>query len=248
MNPNCEIHSSYELGIVGKTTIYGESNSTAQKYAVDKGYSFQILGTQPEPPADPVINDDIRNPDDEDPVDPSAPQFKDVPSNTYYTQAVAWAVEKGITSGIGGGRFGPENACTRGQIVTFLWRATGSPEPKTAVNPFNDVKATDYYYKAVLWAVENNITSSGVGKDKFGPGNPCTRGQAVTFLWRAAGSPGTDSTGKLFTDVKAGSYYESAVKWAVVNKVASGTSATTFSPEQSCTRGQIVTFLYRADS
>lgn len=174
------------------------------------------------------------------------PEFTDVKENAYYAQPVAWAIENGITSGIGMGKFGPENSCTRGQIVTFLWRAAGSPNPKTIVNPFTDVKSTDYYYKAVLWAVENNITS-GVGKGKFGPGNSCTRGQAVTFLWRAAGSPNADSTGKSFTDVKAGSYYERAVNWAVANKITSGTGANTFSPDNSCTRGQIVTFLYRAD-
>lgn len=177
---------------------------------------------------------------------PSA-SFTDVKSNAYYADAVKWAVEKDITSGTGNNKFSPDASCTRGQIVTFLWRAAGSPEPKTAVNPFKDVKSTDYYYKAVLWAVENNITS-GIAKRKFGPNTSCTRSQAVTFLWRAAGSPGVNNAGKPFTDVKSGGYYESAVKWAVANNVTSGTGTNTFSPDTSCTRGQIVTFLYRANN
>ncbi len=177
----------------------------------------------------------------------SSISFTDVKSNAYYANAVKWAVENDITSGTGNNKFSPDTSCTRGQIVTFLWRAAGSPAPKTTSNPFTDVKPSDYYYKAVLWAVENNITS-GIGNGKFGPGNACTRGQAVTFLWRAAGSPGAAGAGKTFKDVNPGSYYENAVKWAVANDVTSGTSATTFSPNQYCTRGQIVTFLYRANN
>lgn len=171
--------------------------------------------------------------------------FTDVKEGAYYAQPVAWAVGKGITSGIGGGKFGPDNSCTRGQIVTFLWRAAGSPDPKTTTNPFIDVKSSDYYYKAVLWAVENNITS-GIGNRKFGPGSSCTRGQAVTFLWRAAESP-ISATGNSFADVAPDSYYEKAVNWAVASDVTSGTSKTTFSPDKTCSRGQIVTFLYRAN-
>lgn len=172
----------------------------------------------------------------------SSTGFTDVKSNAYYADAVKWAVEKDITSGTGNNKFSPDVPCTRGQIVTFLWRAAGSPEPKTVVNPFTDVKSSDYYYKAVLWAVENNITS-GIGNSKFGPGNPCTRGQAVTFLWRSNGRPA--GSGSSFSDVKSGQFYTEAVKWATGRNITSGTSATTFSPGQSCTRGQIVTFLYR---
>jgi hypothetical protein len=129
--------------------------------------------------------------------------------------------------------------------VTFLWRAAGSPTPQTTTNPFTDVKSSDYYYKAVLWAVENNITS-GIGNGKFGPGNSCTRGQSVTFIWRAVGSPNS-ATGNSFTDVATRSYYEKAVNWAVANGITSGTSKAAFSPSKTCTRGQIVTFLYRAN-
>lgn len=175
----------------------------------------------------------------------SSTSFTDVKSNAYYADAVKWAVEKDITSGTGNNKFSPDASCTRGQIVTFLWRAAGSPTPQTTTNPFTDVKPSDYYYKAVLWAVENNITS-GIGNGKFGPGNSCTRGQSVTFIWRAVGSPNS-ATGNSFTDVATGSYYEKAVNWAVANGITSGTSKTAFSPSKTCTRGQIVTFLYRAN-
>ena len=184
------------------------------------------------------------------PVDPPKPPkptvggFNDVYEDDYYAKPVKWAVENKITSGTGNGKFSPGNSCTRGQIVTFLWRAAGEPEPAAAVNPFADVSATDYYYKAVMWAVENNITS-GTGEGEFSPGASCTRNQAVTFLWRADGKPGA-SGGNTFVDVESGSYYEEAVNWAVANKITSGTGADKFSPGQVCTRGQIVTFLYRA--
>ena len=186
------------------------------------------------------------NPSNSPSPNPSTkPNFTDVPAKQYYTEPVIWAVEKGITSGIGGGKFGPENSCTRGQIVTFLWRAAGSPDPVSSANPFSDVKPSDYFYNAVLWAVENNITS-GIGGGKFGPSGACTRGQAVTFLWRAEKSPNT-TVGSSFSDVKSGSYYEKAVDWAVSKNVTSGTGNGKFSPDASCTRGQIVTFLYRAN-
>ncbi len=177
---------------------------------------------------------------------PTVGNFNDVYEDDYFADAVLWAVENGITTGTGKNQFSPSSPCTRGQIVTFLWRNAGEPEPKTTSQPFTDVKPTDYYYKAVLWAVENSITS-GMGKDKFGPASPCTRGQAVTFLWRAAGSPSAPGMESSFTDIQSGSYYEKAVNWAVANDITAGTSTTTFSPDKSCTRGQIVTFLYRAD-
>lgn len=176
---------------------------------------------------------------------PTVGGFNDVHEGDYYAEPVKWAVENKITSGTGDGKFSPGSSCTRGQIVTFLWRAAGEPEPAAAANPFADVSATDYYYKAVMWAVENNITS-GTGEGKFSPGASCTRNQAVTFLWRAEGEPGV-SAGNTFNDVESGSYYENAVNWAVANKITSGTGANKFSPGQVCTRGQIVTFLYRAN-
>ncbi|MCH5353401.1 MAG: S-layer homology domain-containing protein, partial [Acutalibacter sp.] len=134
--------------------------------------------------------------------------------------------------------------CTRGQIVTFLWRAAGKPEPKTAVNPFTDLKSSEYYYKAVLWAHENGIVS-GTSATTFSPNQNCTRGQIVTFLWRSAKKPEPKTTVNPFTDVKSGEYYYKAVLWAHENKIVAGTSATTFSPNQSCTRAQAVTFMYR---
>ena len=171
--------------------------------------------------------------------------FTDVQSGAYYYDAVLWAVEKNITSGTSAATFSPNNPCTRGQIVTFLWRAAGSPKPTSSNNPFIDVKAGAYYYDAVLWAVEKGITS-GTSATTFSPDTACTRGQTVTFLWRAAGSPKVASSNNPFSDVQAGAYYYDAVLWAVEQKVTSGTSATTFAPGSTVTRGQTVTFLWRS--
>ena len=171
-------------------------------------------------------------------------EFQDVKDTEYYALPVDWAVQNKITNGVAEGKFGPDQDCTRGQIVTFLWRAAGEPEPTSTSNPFQDVKKDDYFYKAVLWAVENEITT-GVGNGKFDPGASCTRAQVATFLWRSQGKP-TATGSNPFGDVKKGEYYYEAVIWAVENGVTTGTSATTFEPEKTCTRGQIVTFLYRA--
>ena len=170
--------------------------------------------------------------------------FKDVQKNDYYFDAVVWAVKKQITSGTSTTEFSPDGTCTRAQIVTFLWRASGSPEPKGAVN-FVDVASDSYYAKAVAWAVENGVTA-GTGEDRFSPDAVCTRAQAVVFLYRVMGKA-ADNSAK-FSDVPAGSYYGAAVNWAVENNVTGGTSATTFSPDAPCTRAQIVTFLYRAEA
>ena len=169
--------------------------------------------------------------------------FADVKSGSYCYDAVQWAVAKGITLGMSDGSFAPNAPCTRGQIVTFLWRAMGCPAPKSTVNPFTDVKSGSYCYEAVLWAVEQGITK-GTTATTFSPNAACTRGQAVTFLCRAVGTEGTGDTG--FADVGANSFCAGSVKWAVENGVTKGTTATTFSPNETCTRGQIVTFLYRA--
>lgn len=169
--------------------------------------------------------------------------FGDVSPDAYYAEAVGWAVQNAITSGTSDKTFSPNASCTRAQAVTFLWRAAGSPEPASTENPFTDVNADDYYYKAVLWAVENGVTS-GTSATTFSPNAKCTRAQIVTFLWRAAGSPQVGSTAS-FGDVSTDAYYSDAVEWAVDGGVTSGTSATTFSPNASCARGQIVTFLYR---
>ena len=168
--------------------------------------------------------------------------FYDVPNNAYYYEAVKWAQEKGITGGIGNGLFGPNQPCTRAQIVTFLWRAAGSPEPK-AMSSFADVSTDAYYAKAVAWAVENGITT-GTGDGKFSPDATCTRAQSVTFLFRAIGKL-VDSKAE-FSDVLTDSYYANAVAWAVENGVTNGIGDGLFGPDNSCTRAQIVTFLYRA--
>ncbi len=169
--------------------------------------------------------------------------FRDVPAGAYYYDAVRWAKQNGITSGIGDGLFGATLPCTRAQIVTFLWRAAGSPEPESAAN-FADVPASAYYAKAVAWAVEEGITN-GIGDNKFDPDAPCTRAQCVTFLYRAAGSPKVSATPD-FDDVAETAYYAKAVAWAQKQDITAGVSATRFAPEHDCTRAQIVTFLYRA--
>ena len=167
--------------------------------------------------------------------------FADVSTDAYYYEAVKWAAKKGITGGTGDGTFNPNGSCTRAHIVTFLWRAAGSPEPKSTVS-FADVPADSYYAKAVAWAVENGITL-GTGDGTFSPNATCTRAQSVTFLYRALGTAPTTVNG--FTDVTADAFYADAVAWAVESGVTNGTSASTFSPNNGCTRAQIVTFLYR---
>lgn len=168
--------------------------------------------------------------------------FADVATDAYYYDAVKWAVNKGITNGVSETLFGPDQACTRAQIVTFLWRAAGSPEPKSG-SSFADVAADAYYAKAVAWAVENGITK-GTSETTFHPDKTCTRAQGVTFLYRALGKLAAAQAG--FTDVAADSYYADAVNWAAENGVTKGISETLFGPDGSCTRAQIVTFLYRA--
>ena len=168
--------------------------------------------------------------------------FRDVSTDAYYYEAVKWAQKKGITGGIGDGLFGPNQPCTRAQIVTFLWRAAGSPEPK-AMSSFADVSTDAYYAKAVAWAVENGITT-GTGDGKFSPDATCTRAQSVTFLFRAIGKL-VDSKAE-FSDVLTDSYYANAVAWAVENGVTNGIGDGLFGPDNSCTRAQIVTFLFRA--
>ena len=174
------------------------------------------------------------------PEEPSP--YRDVSKDSYYYDAVQWASDKGITNGVADGVFAPDWVCTRGQIVTFLWRSVGSPAPKTAEMPFADVAEDAYYAQAVLWAVENGITK-GTSETTFSPDQTCTRAHAVAFLYRLAGSPAV--TGSSFQDVAADAYYNAAVAWAVQQGITKGTSETTFSPNETCTRAQIVTFLYR---
>ena len=170
--------------------------------------------------------------------------FNDVTARDYFYDAVKWAVDQGITSGTSRYTFSPDAPCTRAQVVTFLWRAAGCPQPVSKVNPFTDVRADDYFYTAVLWAVENGITN-GTSAKTFSPDATVTRAQVVTFLWRANGQPAAGNSG--FADVSADKYYATAVAWAVFQRITTGTGFGVFSPDAACTRAQIVTFLYRAN-
>ena len=169
--------------------------------------------------------------------------FKDVPANAYYYEAVKWAQEKGITGGIGNGLFGPNDPCTRAQIVTFLWRAAGSPAPKNTGTAFGDVKPGSFYEQAVAWAVENGITG-GTGEGMFSPDATCTRAQSVTFLYRASGSPAVSDKAE-FSDVSTTAFYADAVAWAAKKGITTGIGGGLFGSGNDCTRGQIVTFLWR---
>lgn len=171
--------------------------------------------------------------------------FRDVQSSQYFYKPVMWAVRHHpqVTNGVSEYLFMPDATCTRGQVVTFLWRAMGCPEPVSTENPFTDVAPSDYFYKAVLWANETGITN-GTSRTTFGANDPCTRAHVVTFLWRAHEKPAADSANP-FSDVPEGQYYTDAVLWAVSQNITNGTSPTTFGPGSPCTRGQVVTFLYR---
>ncbi len=185
------------------------------------------------------------------PDKPAAPEasnktaFTDVAAGAYYEDAVAWAVKRNITSGTSATTFSPNENCTVGQILTFLWRSKGSPEP-TIKNPYSNIKESDYYYKALLWATELDLIASDEGI--FNPNLPCTRIMAVFFMWKATKPTYDPASGEkqLFTDVPIEEFGYQVVYWAVQKGITSGTSTTTFSPEATCTRGQIVTFLYRA--
>ena len=203
----------------------------------DKGdgkYSFVMPGSKVEVSASFA---QVQKPEEASP-------YRDVSKDSYYYDAVQWASNKGITNGVADSVFAPDWVCTRGQIVTFLWRSVGSPAPKTAEMPFADVAEDAYYAQAVLWAVEKGITK-GTSETTFSPDQTCTRAHAVAFLYRLAGSPAV--TGSSFQDVTADAYYNAAVAWAVQQGITKGTSETTFSPNETCTRAQIVTFLYRMD-
>ena len=174
---------------------------------------------------------------------PQTGVFVDVAEGSYYEEAIDWAVEKGITNGVSSNMFAPNDPCTRAQIVTFLWRAAGSPAPKS-MSSFTDVPADAFYAKAVAWAVENSITS-GTGESKFSPNSTCTRAQAVTFLYRASGSPAVSGKAE-FSDVSTTAFYADAVAWAAKKGITTGIGGGLFGSDNDCTRGQIVTFLWRA--
>ena len=209
-----------------------EDTTLVAKFAVTNNDKPISPNPKPEKPSEVKNDENI-----EDTV------FADVPNDSYYEDAVIWAVDKGITMGVSANRFDPDGICTRAQAVTFLWRAAGSPAPKSSAMPFIDVPAGSYYYNAVLWAVENGITK-GTSDAAFSPDKTCTRAQIVTFLWRSQNAPAAGSNNP-FTDVAADDYYADAVLWAVKENVTKGTGSTTFSPDDNCTRAQIVTFLWR---
>ena len=196
----------------------------------------------PSDPTTPVTPSTPTNP-----TTPEQPEFRfaDVQDKSaYYYDSVYWAVENGITNGITATLFGPDGSCTRAQAVTVLWRAAGEPAPASTDMPFTDVPADAFYRTAVLWAVENGVTN-GTSATTFSPDATCTRAQIVTFLWRSQKSPVVNYA-MSFSDVDSGAFYAEAVRWAVSENVTAGTSATTFTPNATCTRAQIVTFLYRA--
>ena len=211
---------------------------------VDNGYQLNIRCTSPVifTVGDETNTPDTIKPDDTKPDNTNSfnTNFIDVKADAYYANAVKWAVEKSITTGTTSTTFSPNDTCTRAQIITFLWRAVGSPKA-TAENPFSDVKESDYFYNAAIWASEKGMVSGST----FSGNTPCTRASTVTYLWKNANSPQTASSGS-FADVSADADYAEAVAWAVKEGVTSGTSATEFSPETICSRGQIVTFLNRA--
>ena len=173
------------------------------------------------------------------------PIFSDVTADAFYSEPLDYCHGRGWVTGVTENTFAPGSACVRAQVVTFLWRAAGCPKPATKYNPFTDVAETDFYYSAVLWAVENGITN-GTDATHFSPMGVCNRAQVVTFLWRAFGQPESASTEHPFTDVQSGSWYESPVLWAMENGITAGMTPTAFGPTANCNRAQIVTFLYRA--
>ena len=220
-------------GYVLETLTVTDKNGDELKLT-DKGngkYTFTMPGSKVEVKATFMEDNSVLN------------FFYDVPNDAFFYEAVKWAVKSGVTNGLSDTMFGPYESCTRAQIVTFLWRAAGSPEPKATTSAMTDLNPNAYYYKAVLWAIENGITD-GMTETTFAPDATCTRGQSVTFLYRALGKKVESSAS--FTDVKSDAFYADAINWAVANNVTNGTSNTTFSPNADCTRAEIVTFLYRA--
>ncbi len=217
-NPDCEILCG-KSGIPGTMEVCGYLDSTAQTYAEEYGYTFLPLT-----------------------------KFTDVNPSAWYAASVAWAYQNGITDGTGANTFSPNSTCTREQVMTFLWRAEGMPEPADPENPFTeDVKEGKYYTDAVLWAYSHTPRiTTGIRAGRFGVGQSCTRSQVVTFLWRLAGSPEPESMDSPFADVRnSGLWYYKAVLWATENQITTGTGPYLFSPNETCTRAQVVTFLYR---
>lgn len=225
-----EYQGSYNVQISG--LHYLDGRSVTISYSVE----FFTPGTNDTP--DKPVNQPEEQPSENEPIAIDSP-FKDVQNSDYFAQPVVWAVEKGITKGSAEDLFEPNATCTKAQIITLLWRAYGSPQ-SAIPNPFRDVQKSDYYYDATLWAAENGILAG----NRFDGEAPCTRAMTVNYLWLAAGSPNPGIDAK-FADVPANTPYNLAVAWAVEQNIATGVSPTTFEPQQTCTRGDIVTFLYR---
>ena len=201
-----------------------------EKAAVEQADYILTRYPEPAPPA---------------PVETVQP-FTDVPVTAYYADPVRWALDSAVTTGTSATTFSPDAGCTRAQVVTFLWRSAGCPKAASDEKPFADVIPGSYYYDAGLWAVENGITN-GTGETTFSPDSTCTRAQIITFLWRADGAePWYVVEGDFFADVPEQAYYYFAVVWAMAHEITTGTTQATFSPDATCTRGQVVTFLYRA--
>jgi hypothetical protein len=231
---------------VDKITVTDKNGKTVEVTdAGDNKYTFVMPDTTVSISAsfakDDTATDENNNTNN--PSDTSGIAFTDVSTGDYYYDAVKWAVDNNVTNGLSATSFGPSASCTRAQTVTFMWRAAGSPAPQSVTNPFTDVAQGSYYYDAVMWAVEQGITT-GATATTFAPDATVTRAQFVTFEYRAAGSPEVTSDVS-FGDVSGNAYYANAVKWAAANGITTGTSANAFSPAASCTRGQTVTFLYR---
>lgn len=214
-------------------TFKGWTPAVAATVTADATY-VAVFEKIPEEPKDPIV-----------PEEPEEPVFEDVSADAYYADAVVWAAKNEVTTGVSEGVFAPEVMCTRAQVVTFLWRAAGSPKASADTEVFfADIKEGSYYYDAVVWAVENGITN-GISATEFAPEAVCTRAQVVTFLWRAAGE--LKAEGEMsFDDVAEGTYYYDAVLWAAENKITNGVSATEFAPETDCTRAQAITLIFRA--
>ena len=242
------------LGYKDESLVIKNSNILPGQHAASKVLGFksiELIGCELVKPAGAKIvdgaikvGDDIAEGIEIKSTGAQANPFVDVKESDYFYDAVLWAFNNGVTTGVDATHFGPYATCTRGQIVTFLWRALGEPAPKSTANPFVDVKESDYYYKAVLWAYENGVTT-GTDATHFAPNAYCKREHAVAFLYRAAGKPAYTNKTNPFVDVSSDAYYYDAVLWAVEKNITKGMDATHFGPANSCQRCQIVTFLYR---
>ena len=245
-NANCVMLCHEKLTAGESYALYVNGSAASTAAATGRTASETRTGVTPETGngAAPESGNNALSENEPKP-DVSNAAFADVTPEAYYYDAVLWAVGRGVTNGITPTLFAPGAECTRAQTVTFLWRAADSPEPVSKTVAFTDIDADSYYYKAVLWAVEQGVTT-GTSATAFSPGDTVSRAQAVTFLYRWAGSPAVTRENP-FTDVAADAYYRNAVSWAADAGITLGTSATLFSPSQICNRGQIVTFLYRYD-